>query len=1084
MRALFEILDETGPQTQQSAAMVISRVVQNAPGTHFSLVSSFIIENLINSIKRKPKGGLLESLETLTAAVLLGNSDSAPPVDTILGILIEQVCSGNPSIRKASLDTLHALCVMHPEDLKFYREEVEETIAVVKNDSDKRVADAAQATLRALRGVIAPQDDSRDPVIRADNSTSTINHLGTTQAQSRPTNSSTNSVKNGNKKPVKKEYGVNKLKMNPNFMKAGSDEIEIFVSDKRPPPASTPSQPSPARQATSKTNNSSMFQTERDPTDDPYAYADGLARERDKHIMTLGSEQPSTISRIKEDESNIFRGGLAHEDGEPTINLGSTMMRQSVPDNLRPGYGWGDEPLSNKRGGLSTALNQPAQVVNSLGGQRSSIGGRGGVEQIPRNRTPDRMHQSEYPAWAPRREDVREGTRLENLDGSQTPSKPRVDDGEVKQLRKHVEVLQKENASQSKAIEFQNKRIDTLVSHVQNMTVHINHLISKLGQVEQNVFQISNSRQAPAPQQIIVPSFGYPATTAAAGLAPMHFDQMSSGMMMNGMGQHMGNKWANSQMGMANPYGMMGHSSQHTTPMRIQSVFTQQSGPQWAEESFPGKAKGENKWKNRAERATQDQATGQLPDARETGKGKKGSGEKPKKTSKHVEKDRSKDKHTKGDGPKVPSGRLLEYPDPQPSVPAKELARSFPKTGLQDKIEAQVRETNMKRTDDLAGHVTLSAYGSPPILSDIARDSMIDKDILIEHLESEQGAKSRSEKVKNSSRDQTSKGTREVTGVERIVLEPQIAPTEIQGFKKQSLNHKEGLKPIKELQAVTPSQNSAQGNSWADNAQRPRTPTPNARREDALRGAEYTPQLPPASVAAELARPGSNWTPMTTSHAETPNYGGLAEAEREEVESDHQEHEEQDEDATEEENDDQSGEEESQGDADEDSQVSQSEATEEEQDDEDNQGDEDVESEGEYTLSPARNGAAFGSEVKEFNQALSRTLSKEPRRIVDFLAEYENLNKLNLLQPELAPLLWTKIAELLGSKVESTIQYCIPWVNTGLKLKKVTRQQQADQLLASVKLIMNPNKSSSMYQQTTLEGVELIKTGLERLNFN
>lgn len=443
LQTLFELMGSSNTTLQIGAAICIQKIIQTGPSLHFSSVVPYLVEQLVGMLKKKKSACGLQCLECLMGLVLYAHKEIPSHLDAILGVIIEQVCNLSPFVRKAALDTIQSLCVLCGDEMKYYKDEMIETINVVRNDQDKRVTESATEALKAVKGLDGEETD-------------------TTQARvpsglSIPNPPTPDASTLDPPKPPKQTFGINKKRVNPNFIKAGSDDIEIFVSDKARTPTSTL------------------------PPVEPHV-ATPLPSPEDKNTLHMNiSKIPNVPPRNRpEEESNIFK------DFEDDRELRGILPRPHREDIDRKSTGPRDRDRSKTpEGDFTQQLNERSRRL--LQEDASEIDHFG-----------DRLDPPHLKA-------------------------AKATDQEIKKIKKTCEGLKKENAAQAKIIDFQNKRIDSLVSHVQNMTLHINHLLGKVNQMEQNLFQISN-RGPSHPQQIIVPSFNYP-VGGAMPADSLHFGQ-------------------------------------------------------------------------------------------------------------------------------------------------------------------------------------------------------------------------------------------------------------------------------------------------------------------------------------------------------------------------------------------------------------------------------------------------------------------------------------------------------------------------------------------------------------------------------
>lgn len=530
-KLLFDMAGSKSSVEQRAASSCILRIIKASPSSYFNSCSDFLARNLIEVLGKRAIEAAQYTLESILSLVLTSGRSLSGHTDDLLGVLVQHVASGQAATRKAALDTILALCVVSGDEMRFYREEMLETLAVVKSDPDRRVREAALETLQAVQSLA---DEMTESEIVEDSRLQT-SALNQARAKIRTTNVAataplTNSFKDDKKKgksaPKREGSALNKKNINPNFMKATSSEIEIYFHEKKPTyiPPDPPVDPIKTEStkvanprverggATDRSQHTIEFmesRIENEAIAEPISMADTRV---DTHA--IGLEQPSHIPMGRgADESNIFK------DFENDRDLVSTAQRRRQANAM-------DE--ERKRSPINRRA--PEQGFD--------------VERFQRTATPDREFR--HPIEDDRRRKLLtdEDHIIDKLVDKTTESIHqkivKTNDYEIKTIKKTCEGLKKENAAQLKIIEFQSKRIDSLVSHVQNMTLHINHLLGKVNQLEQNMFQISASRQQ-SPQQIIVPSYGFQLPGATQPLDQVQMQgSMAMPQQMHPMGQHGG----------------------------------------------------------------------------------------------------------------------------------------------------------------------------------------------------------------------------------------------------------------------------------------------------------------------------------------------------------------------------------------------------------------------------------------------------------------------------------------------------------------------------------------------------------------
>ena len=534
INTLFELIDSGPSNQQQGAALSILKIIKVAPSNHFDKIVPTIIEGLVECLNKKKLSAIQTCLECIMSIVIYSDKDVSSYIESILGILIEHVCSSNPLVRKAALDTINSLCVVCPDEMRYYKEEMIETIKVVKSDSDKRVIEAAHEAMQAVRSlsseegsnnVIPPVHDNKS---QSNQAKATTNKQIHTREKSPLNNNEKNIGKASGEEAIQKksrrEYGINKKLMNPNFKRSGSDQIEIFVNGNQKTPIQSPTvlpvnikgQDMISQPFNDNDRNSHFMDRESTIVDKQYENDEmenkmerfgKSSRERDD-----GTKKPLPNNNPFE-EHNLMKKNMFKDDGEEME---------------------GREVVRRERNRLDThkfieeSENVGENQFNKMDEERKYRPSPPPVpprtEDRQRLRTPD--HQNEYTRQRMDRSSKRRvhteeyfaDQVSEGMDVFDNHKIVKTNNYEVDELRKVCDGLKKDNTAQMKIIDHQNKRIDSLVNHVQSMTHHMNQLLSKVNLLEQNVFQISNSRSQP--QQIIIPPFNYPIST------PVHSGQV------------------------------------------------------------------------------------------------------------------------------------------------------------------------------------------------------------------------------------------------------------------------------------------------------------------------------------------------------------------------------------------------------------------------------------------------------------------------------------------------------------------------------------------------------------------------------
>lgn len=495
IKTLLEMVETGQPNQQQGAATSILRIIKTAPSTHFAQVTGLLLEGVLGAFKKKSLGCAQTYIECVMSIVLYSDKDVPAYIDSILGVLIEQVCNKSPLVRKAALDTIHTMCVVCADEMRYYKDEMLETVKVVKNDSDKRVVEAAQEALKAVRGLQSERDSQSEadpnpqkPIRQVSKSVDKLPQKQQPEAKA-------------GKKGPKREYGINKQQVNPNFMKAGSDQIEIFVNEAKRPP----SQPLESQERLSQTFN--------DTRESNFMEAESAAFQQDSF-----KEPPRARERPGGPQEDPQRQ-MRKKKEEDTLNIFKDFDQEAAPPQRTTD---GGRPPQHQK--VFSGMDEEHRYTPSPPPQPPRQSDRSALRQ----RTPEQP-QARGPGESRVRREFEESQGGEQA--SERVSEPtsqkvvKTNDYETRQLRKLYDGLRRENAAQGKVIEHQNKRIDSLVSHVQNMTLHMNHLLAKVNQLEQNLFQISNTRSQP-PQQIILPPYSFPIGGVAPQLSSLGLQQV------------------------------------------------------------------------------------------------------------------------------------------------------------------------------------------------------------------------------------------------------------------------------------------------------------------------------------------------------------------------------------------------------------------------------------------------------------------------------------------------------------------------------------------------------------------------------
>ena len=495
IKNLLDMIEGGQVNQQQGAATSILRIIKTAPSTHFAQVTGLILEGVLNSFKKKNLSCAQTCIECVMSIILYSDKEVPAFIDSILGVLIEQVCNKSPLVRKAALDTIHSMSVVCADEMRYYKDEMIETVKVVKNDPDKRVMEAAQEALKAVRGLQTERDTESEadlnpqkPIKQVSKSVDKPPHMQPQDAKA-------------NKKGPKKEYGINKMQVNPNFMKAGSDQIEIFVNETKRPQ----SQPIESQERLSQTFNDTRESNFMDAESAAFHQDSFKDNPRPKERPGSMHEEPQKVmkKRKEEEAANIFKDFEEEAANQPRVSEGGTRFSQ----NHKPFSAMDEEHRYHP----SPPPVPPRQADRSANRQRTP-------EQSQVRGPPEPRGRREFGDEA----GEQAGDRTHD---SISQKIVKTNDYETRQLRKLYDGLKRESGAQVKIIEHQNKRIDSLVTHVQNMTLHMNHLLAKVNQLEQNLFQISNTRSQP-PQQIILPPYSFPIGGVAPQMGTIGLQQM------------------------------------------------------------------------------------------------------------------------------------------------------------------------------------------------------------------------------------------------------------------------------------------------------------------------------------------------------------------------------------------------------------------------------------------------------------------------------------------------------------------------------------------------------------------------------
>lgn len=493
---LFAMAASDDVTEQSASAECILRIIKAAPSAYFSSNALYIGKCILKLLTKKNLRITDSCLESLLSLILSNSKELLPLLDDILEILVQQVGNSAAIVRKMALDTIHTLCVVSADEMRFYKEEMLETINVVKHDSDNRVKEAA---VEATAAIQALEGESTDDNIKPDSTMHMSSFNNATMHH--PTSENKSTVMTGkDKKKVKtgqrrESSTLNKRNLNPNFLKTGISEIEIYFNDKKPitminesatlePTLTDRSQVKKTDRSESRNLEKSIPELE-DPKKNNKILTQPLHISNPTNDSTQ-QEQPSYIPRMRpEDESNIFKDFEEERDLIKAVD-----------------YRQGGNPMDEERKRSPMARRQEDRLATErIRTNRSKTPEADFTQQLQLERLERRHQDFDQEVSEIRRPNIRGADSLHQ-------KVVKTNDYEIRILRKTCEGLKKENDAQLNIIDFHTKRIDSLVSHVQNMTLHINHLLGKVNQLEQNMFQISNARPN-SPHQIILPQFGY-----------------------------------------------------------------------------------------------------------------------------------------------------------------------------------------------------------------------------------------------------------------------------------------------------------------------------------------------------------------------------------------------------------------------------------------------------------------------------------------------------------------------------------------------------------------------------------------------
>jgi hypothetical protein len=126
-------------------------------------------------------------------------------------------------------------------------------------------------------------------------------------------------------------------------------------------------------------------------------------------------------------------------------------------------------------------------------------------------------------------------------------------------------------------------------------------------------------------------------------------------------------------------------------------------------------------------------------------------------------------------------------------------------------------------------------------------------------------------------------------------------------------------------------------------------------------------------------------------------------------------------------------------------------------------------------------------EKRSLNTHLQKLLlENEPRRLIDFLEDGENLRQFGELSASNIERLASRVTDLLSFKVETYIEVCVPWVHRLIASGSLRSAGQAADLAYVVSQILSGDRNKKVYQFETLRELQALardlKVVVQRLN--
>lgn len=118
--------------------------------------------------------------------------------------------------------------------------------------------------------------------------------------------------------------------------------------------------------------------------------------------------------------------------------------------------------------------------------------------------------------------------------------------------------------------------------------------------------------------------------------------------------------------------------------------------------------------------------------------------------------------------------------------------------------------------------------------------------------------------------------------------------------------------------------------------------------------------------------------------------------------------------------------------------------------------------------------------AKTMNATLARILEdNEYRRLLDFLADKENLKNIGMINLEILELLIQKVTDMLSYKAEAYVEECLPWIATLLHTPGLVSLSAAQDLLYVVKMVLGTDKRRKLYQHHIVVELQQLQVDLE-----